>query len=145
MNKELTVDGSNLVDQQAIQSFLEKALKINDALLGLPALPTVLLGCIVCGYMMKLIPIIPNRWIPTGVFAFGIFANIGMSAATSNVSMASITRCVILGMVAGFASIVIHQKYLKKWIDDNSLRNGDTKFQNNPNPPKPPPDDKKEP
>lgn len=137
-----SVDGSNPVDQQAVQSFIEKAIKINDTLLGLPALPTVLLGCIVFGYMMKLVPIVPNKWIPTGVFGFGIAANIAMSVMSSSVTMISCTRGVILGMVAGFASIVIHQKYLRNWIDVNSLQSGDTKFRNNPNLPTPPPDDK---
>ena len=97
----------------------------NEVLLGLPALPMVLIGCIVCGYMCKLIPRVQNRWIPGVVFAVGIVLNLCMVIPCS---LADGSRAVILGMVAGGASILVHRKLLKNWIDVNVFETGKTKF-----------------
>lgn len=114
-----------MTNEPTVLPYLNEALKINDALLGLPALPMVLIGCIVCGYMCKLIPRVQNRWIPGVVFAVGIGLNICMVIPCS---LADGARAVILGMVAGGASILIHRKLLKNWIDVNVFETGETKF-----------------
>lgn len=93
---------------------LETILKYNDALLGLPALPLVLLGCIMVGYMAKLVPIVSNRWIPSIVFATGIAANLVITPLSGRQEWA---RAVILGMIAAGAALFIHRKWLRNWID----------------------------
>lgn len=91
--------------------YISTLLKYNDALAGLPSLPLVVIGCIVVGYMCKLIPIIANRWIPSLVFLSGILMNLGIAKPDNWV------RSLIFGLIAGAASIVIHRKMLKDWID----------------------------
>ncbi len=91
--------------------YLTQLLHYNDALAGLPSLPLVVLGCIVIGYMCKLIPVISNQWIPLVVFVCGIGANLGIQKPDNWV------RAVIFGMIAGAASIIIHRKLLRGWID----------------------------
>lgn len=107
--------------------YLEDALKLNDALLGLPALPLVLLGCIACGYLFKSIPVYPNRWIPAGVFAFGILANLWLGG------FKDAGRGVILGLLAGGAAIIVHRKFLKSVIDEKYFTStGDTEITKKP-------------
>lgn len=108
--------------------YLDTVLKWNETLSGLPSLPIVVLGCIVVGYMVKLIPVINNQWIPLIVFLFGVGANLGIQPPDNWV------RSVILGLVAGTASIIIHKKILKNWIDVDVFPPNDTK----PTPPAPP-------
>lgn len=91
--------------------YISTLLKYNDALAGLPSLPLVVIGCIVIGYMCKLIPVIANRWIPAIVFLSGILMNLGIAKPDNWV------RSLIFGLIAGAASIVIHRKLLKDWID----------------------------
>lgn len=115
---------------------LETILKYNDALLGLPALPLVLIGCIMAGYMVKLIPVVSNRWIPAIVFACGIVAHLLITPLTDRQSWA---RAVILGMVAAGAALFIHRKWLRNWIDvDIFSSKGNTEIFNNPEKPKDP-------
>ena len=118
-----------MTNEPTVLPYLNEALKINDALLGLPALPLVLLGCIVAGYMCKLMPFVRNTWIPSLVFTFGIVANIGIQPPKD---IGDGVRALILGMVAGGASILIHRKLLKNWIDVNVFETGETKFTQKP-------------
>jgi len=102
--------------------YISTLLKYNDALAGLPSLPLVVIGCIVIGYMCKLIPVVSNRWIPAIVFLAGILMNLGIAKPDNWV------RSLIFGLIAGAASIVIHRKLLKDWIDaDVFPDNGDKK------------------
>lgn len=93
--------------------YLDTVLKWNETLNGLPALPIVVLGCIVIGYMVKLIPVVSNRWIPTIVFLFGLGANLGIQKPDNWV------RAVIFGLIAATASIIIHRRWLRDWIDED--------------------------
>lgn len=103
--------------------YLDQVLKINDALLGLPALPLVAVGCLAAGYFFKAIPIYKNRWIPAGVFACGVILNVLITPLDS---VPSTARAVILGLVAGGLSWVAHRKLLSKWLDEAEFTNGDT-------------------
>lgn len=115
--------------------YLNQVLKWNDTLLGLPALPLVLLGCIVFGYVLKSAPVVRNRWIPFGVICFGIGANIFIKIPTS-VELGA--RAVIYGMVVGVLSIVIHRKWLRDRIDARWFSDTDDDKPNNTDPPKTP-------
>jgi hypothetical protein len=94
--------------------YVSQVVKWSNALYNLPAIPLVVIGCIMVGYFAKLVPIIPNSWIPGIVFLVGIAANIVMTPLDSAQDWG---RAVILGLVAGGGSIVVHRKWLKDWID----------------------------
>lgn len=114
-----------MTNEPTIIPYLDTVLRWNEALHGLPALPLVLIGCIVAGYMCKLMPFPPNKWIPAVVFSFGILANLGIHPPRD---LADGVRAAILGMVAGGASVIIHRKLLRRWIDVNVFETGETKF-----------------
>lgn len=94
--------------------YLSQLLKLNQVLLGLPAIPLIVVGCIIFGYFIKLLPIVTNRWIPTWVFAFGIVANLVITPPTS---LELLGRASIYGLVCAGVSIFIHRRWLKDWID----------------------------
>lgn len=101
--------------------YLEQAIKINDTLLGLPALPLVAVGCLAIGYFFKALPVYRNRWIPSGVFIFGVLANLTIVPIDNKIDFA---RAFILGLVAGGAAIIIHRKFLSKY--DDAFASSDT-------------------
>lgn len=103
--------------------YLDQALKINDALLGLPALPLVFLGCLACGYMLKTLPFYKNRWIPAGNFVFGIVANLMLSGTRTSFE---IGQAFILGIVAATAAWIAHRRWLSSWIDEKYFDPEDT-------------------
>jgi len=103
--------------------YLDQVLKVNDALLGIPALPLVFLGCIVLGYMLKAVPFVRNRWIPACSFVFGILCNLGITPLQN---LADGIRAVILGMVSAGAAWFAHQKWLKTLIDEKLFQANDT-------------------
>lgn len=103
-----------------INIYFQKAVEVNNALVGAPALVVVFIGCIVFGYVVKAIPFIPNRYIPLCNFAFGIGAYLAMTAGKS------IMRETILGMIASASAWVVHYKFLRKWIDDRLFSGDDT-------------------
>lgn len=116
-----------------IQPYLDKALKLNDTLLGLPALPLVFLACIVFGYVLKAIPFYSNRYIPLGVFAFGVLAYLLITPIQSKVDFG---RAIMLGMIAAGAGWFAHRRWVSKWIDDKLFESGDTQtFTDRPEPP----------
>ena len=94
--------------------YVETIKKWNDAALGLPALPLVVAGCVAIGYAAKLMQWVPNRIIPTVVFVYGVLANLGIQPPTT---VALGVRAVILGIMAGAVSIILHRKWLRSWID----------------------------
>ncbi len=94
--------------------YLDQVLKANEALLGLPALPLVLLLSIALGYVLKFIPIYPNNWIPIGVIVGAILANVGIAF---NDGSGNYARAGIYGIIVGVASIAIHRKWLRDWLD----------------------------
>jgi hypothetical protein len=94
--------------------YLDQALKVNEALQGLPSLPLVLLGALALGYFLKFIPPYKNEWIPFGVVLGALLANVGIVLTEGS---GDYIRAVILGLGAGVASIAVHRKWLKDWLD----------------------------
>ena len=103
--------------------YLNEILKVNDTLMGLPALPLVAAGCVAFGYFLKTIPVYRNRWIPTGVFTFGVILNL---VITPMDGLHDSARVLILGLIAGGAAWIAHQKFLRRWIDDKLFQSDDT-------------------
>lgn len=98
--------------------YLDQALKYNDALLGLPALPLLALACLCMGYAGKAMPFLQNRFIPLAVILIGIFGNVilglGGTSDKGLALVATIGRQVILGFIVGCVAWFIHNKWLKK-------------------------------
>lgn len=93
-------------------AYLQQVLQINDQLLGLPALPLVFVGCLAVGYMSKAIPFLDNRWIPAVVLGFAVLAYLGMTPLSD---APSVFRAVVLGVIAGAAAWLVHNKFLSRW------------------------------
>lgn len=102
---------------------LDQLLKINDQLLGLPALPLVFIGCIAAGLLLKAVPVYPNNWIPSGVFATGILFNLLVTPLTD---VANSVRALILGLIAGGGAWIAHRKVISKWITTEDLQSDTT-------------------
>ena len=99
-----------------ISTYITKAIEVNDALLGLPALPLVFLGCIAWGYVCKATPFVPNKYIPLLNFVFGCAMNAIIDTKQP------IGRAIILGLIASVAAWVVHYKWLYKLIDERVFR-----------------------
>lgn len=115
-----------------VNTYLNQLTEWSDKLLGLPALPLVFIGCLAIGYLLAAIPPYPNRWIPPGVFAFGVAANLVVTPLQNKVDVG---RAIIIGLIAGGLSWLVHKKFMSKWIADSDFKNGDT--QQIPKPPTP--------
>lgn len=121
--------------------YIERLIKLNDDLLGLPALPLVFIASIVFGYMWKVIPVFNNRWIPAVVFFGGIILNFCMNPHQPTASWGVwFGRNFCLGAITSGAAWVFHRVVLKKVERRFGLFDGafDTNFTPNPDPPKPP-------
>lgn len=103
--------------------YLDQALRLNEALLGLPALPLLFIGCLAFGYLLKTVPFYKNRWIPFSNFCFGILGNLCLSGVSNRYEIA---KSVILGIVAAGSAWYVHRKWLSKIIDERYFQPGDT-------------------
>lgn len=92
--------------------YLDHAIKLNNALLGLPGGLISVVGCLAIGYFLKVMPFVKNRYIPMWVFLFGIIANVFI---TPIANVGDGFRAVILGMVAAVAAVVIHRRFLASY------------------------------
>jgi len=116
--------------------YLDRILKANDQLLGLPALPLLFIACLAAGYCLKSIPCWPNRYIPLGVFLTGVLGNIllalGTLAGNRQVVIAAIARQAFLGLIAAAAAWLVHNKWLRKFENGTpiALDSGDKPAQN---------------
>lgn len=95
--------------------YLEQVMKYSDTLLGLPAIPLLLIGCLAVGYLFKAIPVYPNKWIPLGVYGVGIVGSFALTPLKSGVE---IGRALIYGIVVAAFAIFIHRKWLSKYDKD---------------------------
>lgn len=122
--------------------YLDKVLEWNDQLLGLPALPLVVVGCIAFGYLLKAWPQFDNRKIPSWVVMAGIVLYFGITirsildevrdaktVAENAVFMIGWSfRTAVLGLIAGFVAIAVHRVFLKKIEEKYGWFSGNTAF-----------------
>jgi hypothetical protein len=92
-----------------------------------PELFTVL-ACLAVGYGIRLIPFVNNNWIPAFlIFVAGpvIYCSVVDPDWDSFIDMRwPIVKHIILGMIFGLASWIVHKAFLKdSWIE-NKLFNG---------------------
>ncbi len=101
----------------------EKLVTFNNALNGLPAMPFIVVACILLGYVLKLIPVIKNEWIPSWVLFASITSYVFMmplpeqSTSTRWLIAGWLARNILMGMISGALAILIHRKGLKKLED----------------------------
>lgn len=70
--------------QGEASNYFDKLVQWNDKLLGLPALPLLVIACIAFGYVVKGMVFIGNQWIRPLCYLFGILGYIVMSLITMN-------------------------------------------------------------
>lgn len=94
--------------------YLDQALKVNDALLGLPALPLLFLSCLAMAVLLRVIPVFPNQWLASSQIIFGMVANLFVTKLQTGSDWG---RALLLGLITGVASVVVYRKYLKDKIE----------------------------
>lgn len=100
---------------------MDKINQYNEQLMGAPAGVLVLLACIAVGYTLKLIKRFPNDGIPLAVVLCGMifFALIAPEREFTDSLRIWIARNLILGMIIGFASWLLHNKVL--WMIEEKI------------------------
>ena len=104
--------------QQAV-NYLDKLVQFNDKLLGLPALPFLIVGCIALCYSIKGMPFVGNTWIPFWNFVFGILGYSMLGLLTVNfkaqwyIVLAILFKNAVIGMIGSALAWRIHTKVLK--------------------------------
>lgn len=73
-----------------------------------------IVACIAVGYVVRLIPVIPNKWIPAicilvAPVIYPFLTNPGRVSPDSQMPM---TRIVLTGLVLGVAAFVLHDKVI---------------------------------
>lgn len=109
----------NLSNPDAATNALDKLIAWNDKLLGLPALPFLVVGCIAFGYFIKGVPFIHDKWVPFSCHAFGILGYMALGCITMNFSapwmivFATLFKNGVIGMIASVSSRMIYRSVIK--------------------------------
>ena len=102
------------------QSYIDKLLKLNDQLQALPAWPLVVVGVLACGYALKAMPFIVNRWIPCWLLILAVigYEFLGVAAVPVGSNwrawLTVLVRNFILAVVAWGMAWRVHTKWLRK-------------------------------
>lgn len=118
---EEATNSPTLLDPSAQQAanYLDKLVQLNDKLLGLPALPLIIIGCIAIGYIVKGIPFVKNESIDTVQFCFATIGYPILGVITTNfkaawyITMAIVFKNAILGMIGSAVAKVAYKRILK--------------------------------
>lgn len=99
-------------------NYLEEAINTLSKL-G-PEMFTIV-ACIAFGYVIRLIPAIPNKWIPTFCILFApiVYPFLTSTGRVSPDSVNPMMRIVLTGLVLGVLAFVLHDKviwHLEKYI-----------------------------
>ena len=120
------------MNTNAVNNIVSAGTEIVDSVKSLgPELFTVL-ACVILGYALKFIPFIRNAWIPcilTFIAGPGIYCSVGSPDMESMMWMRfPMARQVVLGIVWGFASWMVHRAFLRdSWIEKKLFGNGNNK------------------
>ncbi len=120
---------TNEIALSGVGKYLQIALEWNEHLLGLPAVPLVIVGCIAFGYLLRAWPHFDNARIPSWVVLFGVFFYFGLTIksclddirAAKTIAETVIFfvswgfRTVVLGLVAGVLAIAVHRVVLRRF------------------------------
>lgn len=82
-----------------------------------PAVFTVF-AVIVAGYVLRVFPKFPNRWIPAACVIVGEFVFCVEDERDPTMStLRFYTRATFIGATLGFAAWAMHDKFIKQWED----------------------------
>ena len=95
--------------------------QITDAtnwLTNLGAAPFTAITCILLGYLLRFIPIFPNKWIPFACVIVGpVMFCIVNPHASSVTNTAFYAHSIVGGIFVGIATWLLHDKFISKWED----------------------------
>ena len=125
-----------LLDPSAQQAanYLDKLVQWNDKLLGLPALPFIIVVCIAFGYFVKGIPFIGDEWVPFWCYTAGIvgYSVLGLLTINFNapphVTAAVLFKNAAIGMIGGVSARIIYRRIIKPLEKRFGMCDGDTEF-----------------
>lgn len=100
---------------------IDKIIGYLNQLYGLPAVALVAFSCVAVGYVLRTVKRFPNDGIPLAVILWGAIAmSLVADARANNMSLRVwICRNVLVGLVVGFASWMLHRVVLSRvedWI-----------------------------
>lgn len=80
-----------------------------------------IVACIAFGYVVRLIPFIPNKWIPAACILFApcVYPFLTSTGRVSPDSVNPMMRIVLTGLVLGVAAFILHDKviaHIEKYI-----------------------------
>lgn len=109
---------------ESIESLIESIVVHLQKLEGAPAVAILLVGCIIFGYLLKVIPMFPNNAIPMSVILSGAIVYPIMSDARNPMPLRVwMVRNVIIGLTIGFVAWMLHNKVLSRIEDRLGLFN----------------------
>ena len=112
--------------------YWDQAIKWSESLMGAPAALLVVLVCIAAGYVLKMIQVFPNRFIPLCVMLIGA-AFLMMMTWVAKSEIPVLTRNFCVGFVLGFIAWMLHRLVLKRIEKKFGLfASDDTEFREKP-------------
>ena len=123
------------MNTDAIKDFINQLLSATPEMISVFCL-------IALGYGLKLVPQLPNKFIPTIllIIAIGCYPLIADNGKAPYTMRFPIVRQMMMAVVLWFIAWGVHGVILKRWLDKLMPKNGtgDTKFFPKDNPPEPP-------
>ena len=84
-------------------------------LMNCGAVPFTVAACIIIGYAFRLIPIFPNKWIPTVCIVIGsILFPLLNPKPSSETSVAFYSHAIVGGIFLGLVAWLLHDKFISK-------------------------------
>jgi len=97
--------------------YWDTLVRWNESLIGAPAGLLIFILCIACGYVWKMVRVLPNRFIPLVVMLTGALLYPLLMWTKEGPPVPVIVRNSILGFIVGFAAWLFHRLLLKR-IED---------------------------
>ena len=98
---------------------MQTIIEINAQLYGAPSGVLVAAFAIALGYLLKTVPVFPNRYIPLVVVGFCTiaFMLIAPAKAAESTTRIWLVRNFIIGFIIGFAAWMFHAQLLRRFVD----------------------------
>jgi len=109
----------------AIESGLEQVTHAVSYMMTAPAAVITIVGCILLGYFIKLVPGLPNKFIPLiNLIAGPVMFILMETGKPTHIAHPQIMFGVI-GLGLSMASLAIHKTILRRWIDPKLFKPDD--------------------
>ena len=103
--------------------YLDKAVQLNDTLLGLPMGVLSIVGCIGVACFLFALTFVKNKYVPGMTIGSGLVLNV---VGTPPTTWANFVRSLILGLIAGVVAWIWFKKFGQKWIDPKIFQQNGT-------------------